>query len=81
MISATKTVAWKLIQWVLKATAPPIQSQHILRVPRFWMAAETKIKKQCIGGFREKRVYSNVGLGSSLRGEPGLTTFRSQGCP
>ena len=25
--------------------------------------------------------YSNVGLGSSLRGEPGLTTFRSQGCP
>ena len=23
--------------------------------------------------------YSNVGLGSSLRGEPGLTTFRSQG--
>ena len=24
--------------------------------------------------------YSNVGLGSSLRGEPGLTTFRSQGC-
>ena len=27
------------------------------------------------------RYYSNVGLGSSLRGEPGLTTFRSQGCP
>ena len=26
-------------------------------------------------------IYSNVGLGSSLRGEPGLTTFRSQGCP
>ena len=26
-------------------------------------------------------LYSNVGLGSSLRGEPGLTTFRSQGCP
>ena len=26
-------------------------------------------------------VCSNVGLGSSLRGEPGLTTFRSQGCP
>ena len=25
--------------------------------------------------------YSNVGLGSSLRGEPGLTTFSSQGCP
>ena len=25
--------------------------------------------------------YSNVGLGSLLRGEPGLTTFRSQGCP
>ena len=25
--------------------------------------------------------YSNVGRGSSLRGEPGLTTFRSQGCP
>ena len=25
--------------------------------------------------------YSNVGLGSSLRGEPGLTIFRSQGCP
>merc|ERR1712122_217940 len=23
----------------------------------------------------------DVGLGSSLRGEPGLTTFRSQGCP
>ena len=28
-----------------------------------------------------KSEYSNVGLGSSLRGEPGLTTFRSQGCP
>ena len=28
-----------------------------------------------------KTTYSNVGLGSSLRGEPGLTTFRSQGCP
>ena len=27
------------------------------------------------------RIYSNVGLGSSLRGEPGLTTFKSQGCP
>ena len=27
------------------------------------------------------RIYSNVGLGSSLRGEPGPTTFRSQGCP
>ena len=25
-------------------------------------------------------LYSNVGLGSSLRGEPGLTTFRSPGC-
>ena len=25
--------------------------------------------------------YSNVGLGSSLRGEPGLTAVRSQGCP
>ena len=25
--------------------------------------------------------YSDVGLGSSLRGEPGLTNFRSQGCP
>ena len=24
--------------------------------------------------------YSNVGLGSSLRGEPGLTTLRSQDC-
>ena len=31
---------WKLIQWVLRATAPPIQSQHILGVPRFRMAAE-----------------------------------------
>ena len=28
-----------------------------------------------------KNLYSNVGLGSSLRGEPGLTTFRIQGCP
>ena len=28
-----------------------------------------------------KNDHSNVGLGSSLRGEPGLTTFRSQGCP
>ena len=26
-------------------------------------------------------IYSNVGLGSSLRGEPELTTFRSQVCP
>ena len=26
-------------------------------------------------------LYSNVGLGSSLREEPGLTTLRSQGCP
>ena len=27
------------------------------------------------------RYYSKLGLGSSLRGEPGLTTFGSQGCP
>ena len=26
-------------------------------------------------------LYSKLGLGSSLRGEPGLTTFRSQVCP
>ena len=43
LISGVKTVAWKLIQWVLKATAPPIQSQHIRRVPRFWMSTEAKL--------------------------------------
>ena len=39
-------------------------------------SSERKLKR-----WRRNINYSNVGLGSSLRGEPGLTTFRSQGCP
>ena len=67
--------SWKCVSWgrwmeltmYLNLCANPF-----LKPPQDFVEQKTIILKDR---------YSNVGLGSSLRGEPGLTTFRSQGCP